>query len=189
MRDDAERWLVPDFVPKGIDLCAVFVAESPHKEELKPDKKDEHSPFRGSPGRQWWLEIFGCATPHFQHPAQMSTRAELEHVCRKLRIQSTRKLPTTIPLVCRETIYSSTRARATVKVMAMAKGRSDIRPFLRNIAVLDRSARVSWTWRNAWNVSPRCLHNSSAWVTTPNGLSGRRFSSRLRSVRSRSSRL
>lgn len=86
MSKDAERWLVPDLVPDGVELCAIFVGESPHKDELKPQDQVERSPFRGSAGKQWWQEIFGCAGLPFQREAQVPPKTELEHVCRKLRI-------------------------------------------------------------------------------------------------------
>ena len=86
MSKDAERWRVPDLVPNGVELCAIFVGESPHKDELKPEKKVERSPFRGSAGRRWWQEIFGCAGLQLQNDAQVPPKAELEYVCHKLRI-------------------------------------------------------------------------------------------------------
>lgn len=86
MTKDAERWFVPDLVPNGIELCSIFVGESPHKDELKPERKIERSPFRGSAGKQWWLEIFGCAELPWQHEALIPPRTELEHVCGRLRI-------------------------------------------------------------------------------------------------------
>jgi hypothetical protein len=86
-----DRWLVPDLVPTGVELRAIFVGESPHKDEVKPKNKGERFPFRGSSGRSWWVEIFDCAalslgaTP-LPALSDVPPRLELERVCRDLRI-------------------------------------------------------------------------------------------------------
>jgi hypothetical protein len=63
--------------------CATFIGESPHKDEITPEKKIERSPFRGSAGRDWWAPILACAGRHGPH---MLSRAEHEQVCHQLRI-------------------------------------------------------------------------------------------------------
>lgn len=87
----AERWFVPDLVPRGVEVRAVFVGESPHKDEIKPERMDERSPFRGSAGRDWWVALFERAgqplvpKPHRRTP-DVPPRKELEDVCRSLHI-------------------------------------------------------------------------------------------------------
>ena len=54
------RYLVPDLTPearqdlKRLKPRYIFVAESPHVNEVEPDEMDERRPLCGAAGRQWW---------------------------------------------------------------------------------------------------------------------------------------
>lgn len=55
-----ERYFVPDLSPLDRNALRkmrprwVFVAESPHVNEIEPDQVDQRRPLCGAAGRQWW---------------------------------------------------------------------------------------------------------------------------------------
>jgi hypothetical protein len=59
MRPDS-RFFVPDLTPqarpalRNCDYHVIFVAESPHINEVEPEKPQERRPLCGAAGRQWW---------------------------------------------------------------------------------------------------------------------------------------
>ncbi len=81
----AARYRVPDLLPGTKRVRAVFVGESPHRDEVAPESAGERSPFRGMAGREWW-----SALAKFQrHPLvakPVPPRAELEALCRELGV-------------------------------------------------------------------------------------------------------
>ena len=56
----AQRFLVPDLLPPKSSLSslrAIFIGESPHRDEVLPEDSRERTPFRGIAGREWWAEL------------------------------------------------------------------------------------------------------------------------------------
>ncbi len=56
----AARFRVEDLipaVPSGKPLKAVFIGESPHRDEVASEEADRRTPFRGVAGREWWKEL------------------------------------------------------------------------------------------------------------------------------------
>jgi hypothetical protein len=47
--------LAPEISPKRVK--AIFIGESPHRDEVAPEDAAERSPFRGVAGREWWTEL------------------------------------------------------------------------------------------------------------------------------------
>src|ERR1041385_4046995 len=59
-----DRFLVPDLTPgerpalKGLIPEVVFIAESPHRDEVAPERVAERRPLCGAAGRDLW-KVFG----------------------------------------------------------------------------------------------------------------------------------
>ena len=54
------RFRVPDLIPPQTEiheLKAIFIGESPHRDEVLSEDPGERSPFRGVAGREWWTEL------------------------------------------------------------------------------------------------------------------------------------
>jgi len=84
----AARFCVDDLVPEEISLSrcrAVFIGESPHRDEVAPESSKERSPFRGVAGREWWSElvrVLGQPIPTRPVPS----RETLLRICADLKI-------------------------------------------------------------------------------------------------------
>ncbi len=80
------RYRVDDLVPPPGEwsrLRAVFIGESPHKDEVAPEDPRERSPFRGMAGREFWTEVAKyLKAPGMTRP--VPPRAELERICTEL---------------------------------------------------------------------------------------------------------
>lgn len=84
----AERFRVPDILPKGdgwSQLKAVFIGESPHRDEVAPKDPALRSPFRGVAGREWWEELVKIAGIEMK-VRPVPARPLLENLCQQLRI-------------------------------------------------------------------------------------------------------
>jgi hypothetical protein len=80
-----DRFRVEDLIPKDRQhLKAIFVGESPHRDEVAPEKASERSPFRGMAGRQWWTELARyLKVPVVANP--VPPRKALLQICEELR--------------------------------------------------------------------------------------------------------
>jgi hypothetical protein len=83
--DFAERFCVPDLVPSSGRLRAVFIGESPHRDEVAPKDAALRSPFRGVAGREWWAELVKLAGSDLT-VRPVPPRPALESLCSALGI-------------------------------------------------------------------------------------------------------
>lgn len=83
------RYFVPDLTPmdrpglKGVKPKFVFVAESPHLNEIEPDTMELRRPLCGMAGRQWWRKL-GEILDHTDTDDVSLER--MVQICRKHRI-------------------------------------------------------------------------------------------------------
>lgn len=84
-REFMNRFLVPDLIPAGEgELRAVFIGESPHRDEVKPEKTRDRTPFRGVAGREWWSELSRFLAEPL--PREVPDREKLLDVCDELGV-------------------------------------------------------------------------------------------------------
>ncbi len=84
----AERFRVEDLVPRDVkpgEFRAVFIGESPHRDEVAPDSASERSPFRGVAGREWWSALSRYLKAPYDGK-KVPPRSELLRLCSELRI-------------------------------------------------------------------------------------------------------
>lgn len=80
------RYRVPDLLPGAPEKArAVFVGESPHRDEVAPETPEERTPFRGMAGREWWSAVARLSGREIA-VKPMPPRAVLEPLCRDLGI-------------------------------------------------------------------------------------------------------
>ncbi len=80
------RFRVPDLLPGAPERArAVFVGESPHRDEVASDVTEERTPFRGMAGREWWSAV-GRLSGREIPVKPMPPRAVLEPLCQELGI-------------------------------------------------------------------------------------------------------
>jgi hypothetical protein len=89
-KEFSDRFFVPDLVPDSGPgnrgpLRAIFIGESPHRDEVSPEAPWERSPFRGVAGREWWEALSRyLAQPIVMRP--VPRREVLEESCSELGI-------------------------------------------------------------------------------------------------------
>ena len=83
-RTYCDRYRVQDLIPSQ-KTKIVFIAESPHKDEVAPENSQERSPFRGTAGREWWsaLAKFTQTKPANR---DVPPRDQLLKICSELEI-------------------------------------------------------------------------------------------------------
>ena len=83
-RTYGERYRVTDLVPSK-KIKVIFIAESPHKDEVSSENPEERSPFRGIAGREWWgaLSKFTRVKPPTR---EIPPRDQLLVICNELGI-------------------------------------------------------------------------------------------------------
>ena len=80
------RYRVPDLLPGAPESArAVFVGESPHRDEVASETPEERTPFRGMAGREWWSAVAQLAGREIA-VKPMPPRAVLEPLCQDLGI-------------------------------------------------------------------------------------------------------
>lgn len=82
------RYRVLDLIPEDVAssrLKAIFIGESPHRDEVAPESAAERSPFRGVAGREWWAELVRfTGDPIVTRP--VPPRKVLLEICSELQI-------------------------------------------------------------------------------------------------------
>lgn len=76
-----DRYQVPDLVPPSARV--VFVAESPHTQEVTPEALEDRRPLCGAAGKQWWAMLGEILEGK---PLEDLSRASLLSFCTRHRI-------------------------------------------------------------------------------------------------------
>lgn len=160
------RYKVQDLVPEKVSR-AVFVGESPHRDEVAPESPSERSPFRGVAGREWWSEL----AKFLSHPLAMRPvppRATLMQVCEELEIAVMNAVQ--YPLDPKIMLHQG-RESAPVVQIGFEKGvgeqsykavyRQDLHPNPVESAIADLASRL--TELKGAPAQIVCLGNDSRW--------------------------
>ena len=165
-----ERFRVEDLIPQialGHELTAVFIGESPHRDEVASENAAERSPFRGTAGREWWQEL-----SQFQATSlpvkPVPDRMRLLQICSELQIGVMNAVQFPIdPKICLHQgnesdpyLYLGFEKSAGIKgYKAIFKQNIDINPVLNSLE--DLRARLSVF--DKMPVQLVCLGNDSRW--------------------------
>ena len=89
-RKYSARYRVEDLIPifsrsNFSKLKAVFIAESPHKDEVSSENPRERSPFRGTAGKEWWGALSKIAGDQ-PISGEIPSREKLLEICFELGI-------------------------------------------------------------------------------------------------------